>query len=287
MRTSARFVSLFTALSFVLVAPGLAEAGKKKKKKDDGPTEPGWHQQEGWMGSCYMPPDWSGMPAGQKRMEWQTVRDQMIGQWKGNRDDGISFDERAIESAETAMLGKPERIESVAAENYEYCKAAMSGKGGADWGNWVMKLNASLTEGECPSPKMSYKLYDYLSINDEWHIPVQVCKGDRVVVHATDGDYFQLSEGGEWFNAAGDPSDPASGDMPCTIEGCNRGTLIMKFTAINGIEKVMPVGLNTTFTAPDHGRLEVMINDDSLSDNKWKIEGGLEHHTGIEYRPAE
>ena len=281
---TARLIHLFTALALLL--PVAAEAGKKKKKKDE-PLEPGWHRQDDWMGDCYFPPDWSTMTSGQKRMAWQTTRDQIIQQWKGNRDDGISFDERAIESAETAMLAEADRIEGVAAENYELCKAAMSGKGGASWGDWVMKLNAKLTEGECPSPKMSYKLYDYLSINDEWHIPVQVCKGDKVKVHATDADYFQLSEDGEWFNALGDPSDPASGDMPCTIEGCNRGTLIMRFTAVNGIEKVMPVGLDLTFTAPDHGRLEVMINDDSLSDNKWKIEGGIEHHTGIEYRPAE
>jgi len=287
MRT-ARLVTILTTLAFVLAAPGLAEAGKKKKKKKgDEPAEPGWHRQEGWMGDCYMPPDWSGMASGQKRMEWQTVRDQIIQQWKGNRDDGINFDERAIETAETAMLAKADRIEQVAAENYELCKAAMSGKGGGEWSDWVVKLNGNLTEGECPSPKMSYKLYDYLSINDEWQIPVQVCKGDRVVIHATDGDYFRLSDDGEWLNAAGDTSDPASGNMPCTIEGCYRGTLIMKYTATNGIEKVMPVGLQLTFTAPDHGRLEVMINDDSLSDNKWKIEGGLEHHTGIEYRPAE
>ena len=99
MRT-ARLVTIFTTLAFVLAAPGLAEAGKKKKKKGDEPAEPGWHRQEGWMGDCYMPPDWSGMSSGQKRMEWQTVRDQIIQQWKGNRDDGINFDERAIETAE-------------------------------------------------------------------------------------------------------------------------------------------------------------------------------------------
>ncbi len=286
MSTPARFLAL-TTLSFTLAAPGIAEAGKKKKKGDEGPTEPGWHQQEGWMGACYLPPDWASMSSSQKRVEWQTVRDGIIAQWKGGRGDGISFDERAIESAETAMLAKPERIEQVAQENYDLCVKAMSGKGGGDWGNWVMKLNGNLTEGECPSPNMAFKLYDYLSINDEWHIPVNVCKGDRVVVHATDGDYFQLTDGGPWFNALGNPSEPGSGDMPCTVEGCNRGTLIMRFTALNGIVQVLPVGLERTFTAPDHGRIEVMINDDSLSDNKWKIEGGLEHHTGIEYYPAE
>ena len=275
-----------TAVVAALLLPAAAEAGKKKKKKDDTPTEPGWHQQEGWMGECYLPPTWADMTSSQKRLAWQLARDEIIKQWKGDRGDGISFNERAIESAETAMLGQPDRIEAVSVKNYELCTDAMSGKGGDAWGAWVMGLNANLTEGECPSPKMSYKLYDYLSINDEWHIPVSVCEGDKVVVHATDGDYFQLSEGGEWINVAGS-SEPGAGDMPCTLEGCNRGTLLLRFTALNGIEKVIPIGLDYTFRAPEHGKLEVMINDDSLSDNKWKIEGGLEHHTGIEYRPAE
>lgn len=281
-----RLIALvFTGLLFVL--PNTAEAGKKKKGGGDVPTEPGWFQQEGWMGQCYRPPDWSTLQAGAKRVAWQAARDEILAQWWGKRDDGIHFDDALVEAAETAMLSKPERIEDVSQRNLELCMEAMSGKGGGAWQGWAQGLHKELTVGECPSPKMDFKLYDYLSINDDWHIPVNVCRGDKVVVHATDGDYFQLTDGGPWINVAGDASAAVGSELPCNESGCLRGMLLMKYTSTTGQTLVVPVGLETTFLVPDHGRLEVMINDDSLSDNKWKVEKGLEHHTGIEYRPAE
>jgi len=273
--------------SILLALPLSAEAGKKKKGAEEVPAGPGWFQQEGWMGQCYQPPSFAEMPSGTKRIAWQTTRDEMIAQWRGTKGDGISFDEAAVTSAETAMLAQADRIEAVAAKNLELCKQAMSGKGGGEWAAWVASLHGSLTAGECPSPNMSFVLYDYLSINDDWHIPVNVCKGDKVKVHGTDGDYFKLEKDGPWINVAGDPAQPASSGLPCTDSSCVRGQLLMRFTSVSGQEMIVPVGLQTTFLAPDHGRLEVMINDDALSDNLWKVEKGLEHHTGIEYRPAE
>ena len=280
-----RVTSLFIAL--LVVFPLSAEAGKKKKGEPTVPTEPGWFQQEGWMGQCYKPPEWAGLAAGPKRVAWQTARDAILDQWWGKKGDGIHFDDALVEAAETALLSKPERIEDVSAKNLELCMAAMAGKGGGSWQAWAEALHKELTVGECPSPKMDFKLYDYLSINDDWHIPVSVCKGDKVNVHATDGDYFQLAKGGPFINAAGDPSAPVGAELPYSDSGSVRGQLLLRFTSITGQTMIKPVGLGADFIAPDHGRLEVMINDDSLSDNQWKVEKGLEHHTGIEYRPAE
>lgn len=274
------------ALALALVHPATAEAGKKKKKGGDTPEAAGWFQAEGWLGSCYNPPDFSTLASGPKRIAWQDTRNAVVGQWRGDRDDGIAFDERAVENAETALLAKPERIEQVARDNYAKCAEAMAGKGGTAWGQWVFGLGGDLTAGECPSPPMDYTLYDYLSIQDEWHIPVNVCKGDVVVVHGTDGDMYKLSEDGPWINVAGDPAQPASGSLPCTVEGCLRGQLIMRFTSTSGVQTVMPVGLEKVYTVAEHGKLEVMINDDTWHDNEYKIEKGLEHHTGIEYKPA-
>jgi len=269
--------AMATILGLSLVFPLAAEAGKKKKKKgDDAPTEAGWFQ------GCYNPPDFTGMPSGPKRMAWQATRDAIIGQWRGNQSDGISFDDRAVENAETALLAEPARIEAVSKQNFELCMA----KNNAAWGSWVKGLAGKLTEGECPSPPMDYTLYDYLSINDEWHIPVNVCEGDSVIIHGTDGDLFQITDGGPFINVAGDTSAAASGDLPCTTEGCYPGQLIMRFTSSSGTQVVLPVGLETTYTAHEHGRIEVMINDNSFADNKYKVEKGLEHHTGIEYKPA-
>ena len=61
----------------------------------------------------------------------------------------------------------------------------------------------------------------------------------------------------------------------------------MRFTSESGVQQILPVGESREFLVPEHGRVDVMINDDSMSDNLWKVEHGVEHHTGIEYKPVE
>jgi len=134
---------------------------------------------------------------------------------------------------------------------------------------------------------MDYTLYDYLSINHDWQIPVQVCAGDRFTVHGTPADYYQIERGGVFINVLGDPSGTDVSGLPCNVEGCLRGMLIMRFTGESGVQQVLPVGDTREFLAPEHGRVDVMINDDSMSDNLYKVERGVEHHTGIEYKPVE
>jgi hypothetical protein len=48
---------------------------------------------------------------------------------------------------------------------------------------------------------------------------------------------------------------------------------------------VLPVGEERIYEVPEHGKIEVMINDTSYFDNIFKIEGGMQHHTSIEYYP--
>ena len=105
-------------------------------------------------------------------------------------------------------------------------------------------------------------------------------------MHGTDGDYYQIEAGGPFINVAGDPSQKATSALPCNVEGCIKGQLIMKFTSDSHVSQVIPVGIGVEFLVPEHGQIEVMINDDNLSDNKFKVEKGLEHHTGIEVKPA-
>lgn len=274
-------------LTVLLAFTGTAEAGKKKK--DKGPSGPtvGWHREAGWTGDCWFPPDFASMPEGPKRMAWQETRDAMMQQWNGTRGDGVKFDEKVVEDLETVILSKPERTDLVARENLEQCKAAMSGRGTGEWESWIRALPAKLTVGECPYPPMDFTMYDYLSINNEWQIRVNLCKGDKILIHGTTSDYYQIVDGGPWINVLGDPAQPAPNNLPCNVEGCLRGQLVMRFTAESGVQQILPVGEEREFLAPDHGRIEVMINDDTLFDNKYKVEKGLEHHTGIEYKPAE
>jgi hypothetical protein len=280
-------------LPVVLLIPVALSVGgdalAKKPKKSKTPAGPvvGWHREAGWTADCWYPPDFAPMAEGAKRMAWQETRDAIVGQWRGERNDGVKLDDKHVENLETVILSKPERIESVAKGNLEQCKAAVAAGGSnTDWEKWLVSQAGSLTEGECPYAPLDYTLFNYLSVTDDWQISTPVCKGDKIIVHGTEGDYFQLSQGGPWINVAGDTSQPATAGLPCTIEGCFRGQLVMRFTSDSHVQNIIPIGISTEFLAPDHGRIEVMINDDTLEDNKFKVEKGLEHHTGIELKPA-
>jgi hypothetical protein len=280
-----RTLLVLSLLALAVAASDAAFAGKKKSREQAAPKV-GWQPAGAAGGQCWHPPDFSSMPEGTKRMAWQETRDAMLSQWRGERGDGVKFEDKVVENVETTLLAKADRIEQVSKDNLAQCEEFMKGGTVATWQTWAAGLTGSLTAGECPTPPMDYTMYDYLSINHDWHIPVQVCKGDLFTVHGTTADYFQLSKGGPWINVEGDKSDASVAGLPCNIEGCYRGMLIMRFTGESGVQQILPVGETREFLAPEHGRVDVMINDDSMSDNVWKVDRGVEHHTGIEYKPV-
>ena len=270
----------------LLVVSAPAHAGKKKKKGQEEEPIFGWHQEEGWTGSCFYPSDFAAMGAGDKRMAWQKTREALMSQWQGGRSDGVNFDEKAVINVETALLSKPERIEEVSQKNLELCKDAMANGSTIAWGNWLKALTGELTAGECPWPSFSNTQYNYLDINNDWQNQANLCKGDKVRVKASKIDYYRIDEGGDWINAGGTGA-PAETGYPCTEPGCEIGALILRFKGESGMEIIQPVGLDNTFLAPEHGSITVMINDNNLSDNVWKVEKGLEHHTAIDYSREE
>lgn len=257
-----------------------------KKAKNAGPPAPptGWHQEAGWAGSCYFPPDFGKMGEGDRRIAWQGARDALISQWQGQRNDGVKFNERAVESVETTLLGQADKIQVVVGENLRLCQEAMASGSTIAWSNWFDALNDQLTAGECPWPKFAVTLYDYLNLNNDWQIPANVCKGDKVVIKASAQDYFRLDPGGPWVNLEGS-GEPGNG-LPCSASGCLKGMLVLRFTGQSGFTQVYPVGIESTFVAPEDGRIHVMVNDDNLSDNVYKVENRLEHHASIDYSPG-
>jgi hypothetical protein len=246
----------------------------------------GWQREEGWKWSCLYPTDFEAMGPGDRRLSRQKTLEGMMGQWRGDRQDGIKFDSKVLMRAETVLLGAPEKIERAVADNVQKCIESQSTGTTISWGQWLSTLPDVYTKGECKSPPLDYTLYDYLNIGSEWHIPAPVCKNNRVLIHASERDYYRVVDNGPWINAAGDSSSPPTPAMPCNTELCYHGQLIMRFKGESGVETILPVGLNLEFTAPEHGSIEVMINDDVWYDNVYKIEGGIEHHTSIEYSPA-
>ena len=275
-------------LLILLLLPGVADAGKRKKKKskdaDDGPKV-GWVAVGEAGGMCYYPPDFSAMASGPKRMEWQNTRNAMLGQWRGERGDGVSMDPKAIEMVETVLLGTPDRIEGFAKENAAQCEKAFSGGGMAAWKAWVKGAHGMLTEGDCPFRPFDYTLFDYLSVNNDWHIPLDLCKGNKLRITATEQDMFRLEEGGDYINVDGMTADAEMTGLPCAT--CRPGMLLMRFRTPDGMDQVLPVGTETVFIAPAHGTVTVMINDNNLSDNDWRTRRGITDHTAITYEPAE
>lgn len=254
------------------------------------PTKPavivGWHGEEGWAAQCYYPPPFAELPEVERRTARTVVLRNIMGQWQGKQDSVVHFDEDVVTRVETVLLGEPTKIEQVAIDNLERCQGAMTAGGDtATWGRWLSKLPIVLTEGQCKAAPLDYTMFDYLDIGRGWQIKATVCKGDKVRIRGSGVDYYRIADKSPWINVAGDPDQRAIGtELPCNVEGCFKGQLILRFRTDAGVETISPVGLEKMFVAPDHGTIEVQINDDTWFDNVYKTEGSVEHHTSIEYK---
>ena len=273
----------------VILCPLMAThafAGKKKKKEPPAPLA-GWNQVEGQTGACYHPPSFEEMGSGSKRIAWQDTRNEIMGQWQGERGDGVQFDNVSVVNMETALLAEADRIDAVSKENLKHCLVAMSSGSTAAWSAWFDDLYGKLTEGECPWPKFNSAalVTNYLNLNLEWQNAVNLCKGDRVRIKVSDFDFYRLHPKGQWMQVDGS-GEPASANAPCTLPECTEGMVVYRFRGESMMKTVGPIGFLTVFEALEHGTLDLMINDDDLADNLYKVEGGLEHHAIIEYTPA-
>lgn len=274
-------------LAVLLPALALSFAGKKEKpKKGPATALVGWQTPKDGSGECHYPPDFTALPQGPRVMERQRALEAALTQWRGERDDGVSVTENVSTNVETVLLGHPNDIEPTLIENTAWCEKVRRGQATmGEWETWLASLPAKLTEGECKGSIVPQTLYDYLNIHTGWHIPAPLCQGDEIVITASDKDYYQIERGGPWINAAGDPKQPGKGEDPCTLEGCFKGTVLLRFRGESGAEQILPVGLSRVFKAPEHGQITVTINDNDYTDNVWKVEAGLQHHTGIGYQP--
>lgn len=258
--------------------------------KNVAPAAPpvGWFQEEGWTAACYFPPDWGKLTELDRMMGRGKALDAVMSQWGGKRDDGVSFDANMLESVETVLLGRPEKIEAVVQENLNNCKQAMgAGAGTTTWEDWVRSLPSKLTAGECLAP-FDYTMFDYLDIGTGWQRPLPICQGDKVRISGTVADKYRVADKGPWITVEGDKGSPATGGkMPCNIEGCFAGQLVARFISEDGVESVFPVGSEKIWTAPAHGEISYRINDDTFFDNTWFKSGSIIDHTAIEISPVE
>ena len=274
------------ALTFAIFAAAPAYA--KKKPKTPPPPKLGWVQEEGWKNACYYPPEWSKLNEIDRRTQRAKVLDELITQWSGKREDGVAFTENTVEDLETVLLGRPEQIEGVAAQNLTLCQGVATGQATVDqWQSWVRGLPDKLTAGEC-MVHMDYTMFDYLDIGTGWQRPMQVCQGDKIRISGTVKDRYRVRDDGPWINVDGDPDKTTLGaDWPCNVEGCKEGMLVARFVTQAGVEMILPIGAEKTWTAPEHGELSYRINDTTFYDNAWFKSGQITDRTAIEVSPAQ
>jgi hypothetical protein len=259
-----------------------------------GPKKPintvivGWWQEETWSLACYHPPDYEKLNRTERDVARQKSMDSMLNQWQGNRNDGVSVDGDTVEDIETVLLGRPEKIEELSRENLSQCKQVATGATSLDaWVTWVGGLSSKLMAGECSTPLID-TIFDYLNITTGFDRSFPICEGNRIRISGTTKDQYRIVEDGDWITVEGNTNQPSVGsELPCNIEGCFAGQLIMKFTSEEGVETVIPVGASVEFTAPNHGTISYTINDDTYFDNNWYKSGGISDHASIEISPTQ
>lgn len=263
-------------------------AAKKPKKGAAPPPPPvGWYTQEGWTGECYNPPDFAALGTVDRRSGRDEALRAMMEQWSGRHGGSPSFESTHVDAVETVLLGTPEKIEIAASENHAECVKAMAGGGTDAWGSWLKGLPARMLKGVCRRP-LDDMMFWYLDLGSGWQFQASICDDDVVEITATESDKYRVDDGTDWIDVNGDRSKPATGpDYPCNLEGCYAGQLIMRFRGESGAVVIKPVNGRLVFDPPEHGSIEITVNDTSYFNNVFRIQGGLQDRTGVTYTPLD
>ncbi len=263
--------------------------GCGQKKSVDETPKVGWYQEEDWSVACYHPPEYEKMLKMDREDSRQPAWEAMFDQWQGTRGDGMSVGEEVIERIDYQFSAKPIKVESVSQQNLEKCRQVATGQMTMDaWQGWVSGLPTELSAGECYNHFLDTVLDDF-QIDQSFANPFPICKGDRIRISGSSQDQFRITDSGSWITIAGDLESPSLGkvDIPCNIEGCFDGMLILKFTDADGREAIHPVGTSLEFTAPLDGMITYGVNDDTYYDNQWYQSGGLIDHASITIAPLD
>ena len=264
----------------------LVSCGPKKTPEADAAPTTGWQMEEGWSGSCFVPPDFAAIEDVELRTKMQKdTLGAMALQWAGARRDGVNFDAEMSEETRDYLLVHPDRAGDIASQNHEHCVGVMrDGLTTSSWGSWLVELHADLAEEACPEPLED--VFHTLDIKSGWQLDVDLCAGQEYVIRAAASEVFFLQDGGPEVTVEGlsDPLPP-EGAYCREVAGCSWGQLVGRFEAEDGTVEVFPIGAEREGIAPSAGRLSVAVNDDDHSDNAFQIEGGVQDGVTVEVRP--
>jgi hypothetical protein len=259
----------------------LACGGTKGSPASSGDAaDGGWISESGWTGTCFDAPDLSTDKARQDTLNAMAL------QWRGGRNDGVSFPLDLVVEVRDLLRERPAEIPAIAEKNLEFCRKAMSGEASTvGWGSWLEELPAQLQEGECVA-LLEDDRYEYIELDEGWQHDQRLCAGETLTITASTKARFRLSEGGDWLTAEGDASLEVPAGALCTDEGCLRGVLLGRFQPESGEVVIFPIGARLTWTAPGAGSLSFALNDDDFGDNAWFVEDGYADKTALTLSPG-
>lgn len=264
----------------------LLSCGPKKSPAVDAAPTTGWQMEEGWSGSCFVPPDYDAVQDLELRTKMQKdTIGAMALQWVGARRDGVSFDADVAEETRDYLLVHPDRAADIAAQNLEHCLGVMRDGGTtSSWGSWLVELHSDLAEEDCPEPLED--TFHTLDLKAGWQLDIDLCAGQEYVVRAPASEYFYLTDPGPDFTVEGiaDPLPP-EGALCREVAGCKWGQLVGRFESESGEVEVFPIGAEKELVALEAGRLSVAINDDDPEHNVYRIVSGVQDGVTVEVRP--
>ncbi len=273
----------------IALAGLLVVSGCGKKKGSDAPPV-GWHKMDdAWPGECYFPKAYDTLGVGDRKLARADALKNMMTQWKGERDESIKLGTGDnIEFFETVLLGEPELVEKISQQNAAFCKQYMEAdeetRSLSAWKKWFKDEPMRLTEGDCPHAPLVDTVFQYLDIGTGWQFKWGVCQDDVVTIKGTIVDRYKITKDGEYIDVNGNGVKTTTEEWPCNIEGCTEGMLIMRFTGDSGVQQIVPIGAEKKgWVAPEHGQIEVQINDTTWFDNEFRQQGQLIDHTNITY----
>ncbi len=295
-------LGLFVLLSVALVAtPAFAKKKKKKKKgAEEAPPEPG----AVFIGNfpCYRPPDFDKITSTserkRRRQEGYQVVDKLVTGVAADKSGAVlemfKIEDDDYEYFETAFLGRPQLLDFWLAENFAKCTDVGKGKmKEAAYYDYLKQIGRELEANECYRP-LDYEWHDFLDIATDWQRRVHVCKGDKMLIDATNEEngQYTINDTGKmadnvFITAAGDPNTPVAGEAGLVGE-YPLGALLLRFEAEDGsYTKYYVIGMSMEFEGPDHGFLSFAINDTTYFDNKFRDIKGAVDYLGVDIYPEE
>lgn len=241
-----------------------------------GPTM-GWTIEEGWSGACFVPPAFEQLQGDVLVKQQQDTVAALVGQWTGQRNDGVRFDDDAADTV--ARLLAPDELQTIALVNLGYCRDFMSGEAStAGWSSWLEELAEELELESCPEPLEN--TYLTLDVSEAWFVEVPLCAGTRYAVKSG-GDPFRTSADGPMHGVEGYEGDAAG--LPCP--DCPVGALIARFDGEDDSSETFALLTTYSGTAPVAGVLSIGLNDVDHSDNAYEIQGGVQGSVSIQVSP--